>query len=557
MKNALVLLLGLLIGAQCLGAADVANRPVDQTERMATLGKVWGLLKYFHPDVAGGGIDWDGVLLEMIPRIEEAKDVAAFNRELERLIAQAGGVATMEADGEAPPYPNGELFDWVEQAPILTSRVRQALLTIIANYRPIDNYYVGYKKSSGVVSLENETKFPEPGCPDEGTRLLALFRYWNVINYFFPYKEMIDEDWDDVLTEFVPPFMAASTCEEYALAMKRLTVRIDDTHGGLINQCFTTYQGDWFAPAEAAYIEDKTIVTKVWAGSLKPAGGLRVGDVILRCRGMEIDAFRDSIRDLVPASNEASRQWITDKWTLRNRKQTLPFTIERDGKVLEVAIQGISFKEFSALIMADRRNGEKWDVYKGDIAYVNLEHLLPQDIPTVMPPLMDCGAMVFDLRGYPNGTMHWLVRFLSPHPKRFATLQRPLKNYPGAFYMDEYIQTGMHNPHYFRGNVIMLVNEETISQSEFSCLVFKIAPDVTIIGSQTAGADGDVTRLPLPGGMTATFSGLGVYYPNGEPTQQIGIEPDIYCRPTVEGIRRGRDELLERAVEFVDNRDTD
>ena len=47
------------------------------------------------------------------------------------------------------------------------------------------------------------------------------------------------------------------------------------------------------------------------------------------------------------------------------------------------------------------------------------------------------------------------------------------------------------------------------------------------------------------------ISGIGVYYPDGEETQRIGIVPDIEVKPTVEGIRTGRDELLERAIEEI------
>ena len=196
---------------------------------------------------------------------------------------------------------------------------------------------------------------------------------------------------------------------------------------------------------------------------------------------------------------------------------------------------------------------EKWKILPGNIGYVNLSLLLREDVDAVMPQLMGARAIVFDLRGYPNGTMHMVVDYLAPRPKRFVKLEYPLQYVPGSFFMDKYEYTGTDNPDYFRGKVIILVNEKTISQSEFTCMVFQIAPDVTIIGSQTAGADGDTVTVNLPGAIFTYFSGLGVYYPNGHPTQQIGIVPDIYCRPTIEGIRQGRDEVLEKAIEFVEN----
>ena len=34
-------------------------------------------------------------------------------------------------------------------------------------------------------------------------------------------------------------------------------------------------------------------------------------------------------------------------------------------------------------------------------------------------------------------------------------------------------------------------------------------------------------------------------------TQRIGLTPDIEVYPTVEGIKEGRDELMEAAVEYI------
>jgi C-terminal processing protease CtpA/Prc len=44
-----------------------------------------------------------------------------------------------------------------------------------------------------------------------------------------------------------------------------------------------------------------------------------------------------------------------------------------------------------------------------------------------------------------------------------------------------------------------------------------------------------------------------VFYPDKSPTQQIGIVPDIPVTPTIEGVRAGRDEVLERAVKEILN----
>jgi C-terminal processing protease CtpA/Prc len=82
-------------------------------------------------------------------------------------------------------------------------------------------------------------------------------------------------------------------------------------------------------------------------------------------------------------------------------------------------------------------------------------------------------------------------------------------------------------------------------------MAFRVAPGAIVVGSTTSGADGNVSPFPLPGDLHTGISGIGVFYPDKAPTQQIGIVPDVKFTPTIAGIRAGRDEVLEEAVRQV------
>jgi C-terminal processing protease CtpA/Prc len=98
--------------------------------------------------------------------------------------------------------------------------------------------------------------------------------------------------------------------------------------------------------------------------------------------------------------------------------------------------------------------------------------------------------------------------------------------------------------------VAVLVDEVSQSQAEYTAMAFRAAGAI-VVGSTTAGADGNVSEIPLPGGLRSMISGIGVFYPDRSPTQRIGIVPDIEMRPTLAGIREGRDEVLEAAIEAL------
>ena len=82
-------------------------------------------------------------------------------------------------------------------------------------------------------------------------------------------------------------------------------------------------------------------------------------------------------------------------------------------------------------------------------------------------------------------------------------------------------------------------------------MAFRIAPNATVIGSTTAGADGNVSGFYLPGGLYTMFSGISILYPDGTATQRIGIVPDIEVKRTQKGIKENRDELVEKAIELI------
>jgi hypothetical protein len=49
-------------------------------------------------------------------------------------------------------------------------------------------------------------------------------------------------------------------------------------------------------------------------------------------------------------------------------------------------------------------------------------------------------------------------------------------------------------------------------------MALRTAPTAIAIGSQTAGTDGDVSQIALPGGIRTLFSGKGVYIPDRKET---------------------------------------
>jgi C-terminal processing protease CtpA/Prc len=97
----------------------------------------------------------------------------------------------------------------------------------------------------------------------------------------------------------------------------------------------------------------------------------------------------------------------------------------------------------------------------------------------------------------------------------------------------------------------VLIDHNAISQSEATALWLEAAAPVRFFGTVSAGTNGDITSAVLPGGLVLSFTGHDVRHADGRQLQGVGILPDVEVAPTVAGILAGRDEVLERAVDWL------
>ncbi|RYF77812.1 MAG: hypothetical protein EOO39_03050 [Cytophagaceae bacterium] len=542
----------------CLTAATSLAQPITETQKLTSLCKVWGFLKYYHPSVASGRQDWDQRLVQLLPVVHQVQDKQQLNAIYVQLLDSLGTVRrcrTCQQEASPPTLGRQNLdMSFLSDSLLFTEDVRSRLTYLKNNRHLGDNYYVEQNKWIKNTSFEHEKNYADMVLPDEPYRLLALFRYWNIIQYFFPYKYAIDGNWAAVLSGMIPVFQRANTPETYQKALYQLVASIKDSHGFLTStdktRCLRCDLGTLWLPFEFTLINDKAVVTQVFNDSLINSLALTVGTVINAIDGQPIRAHIDRLRPYVSASNEAALQRDVKKFIGIGANREAKLTIERSGKDTTIVVSRYPYKGLGKRVsrsLNSRNPISKW--LSDSIGYVNMGHLTQRQTDSVMKPLMTARTIIFDLRNYPQGTLLLVGWYLTDKRSTFAQFTRPNLSFPGVFEQmgSSTLPPAKGKP--YAGNVIVLVNEDTQSQAEFTAMAFRTLDRVTLIGSTTAGADGNISWVPLPGGFRTAFSGIGVFYPDGRETQRIGIVPDVLVQPTIDGIRAGRDEVLERAVE--------
>lgn len=420
-------------------------------------------------------------------------------------------------------------------------------LKFVENNRNIgENYFFGLNGRK--VYFRNENSYGSKFTSKQ-TALLELFRYWNYVEYFFAYKYKTDQNWNDVLREMIPKFLAVDNDENYHLSLAELVTKTDDSHAFLFSKLTSLNQyGRKNVPVQYSYAEGKLVVTKIFPTIFNEENPLKTGDVIYDVEGLTIPQKINLFGKYLPASNSWGKINKSKYLFLYTNKDSLGLKIERDGINLAIKVKTYLQKE---IIRENPPVPEKWKFLDDEkkMGYVNMGLIKRSDLNDMFKNLKNTESIIFDSRNYPNMTILPLSRLLLPENKIYYEFIFPETNYLSKFYRRKN-NIGRNNPDYYKGNVVILVNEVTQSQAETTVMMLKQHPKAKVIGGYTSGANGDVISFNIAG-LKTCFTGLGAYYPNGRETQRIGIIPDIIVRPTVKGIQQGKDEIMERALEYL------
>ena len=178
----------------------------------------------------------------------------------------------------------------------------------------------------------NEKSYPS-SFPNTSCRLLALFRYWNIVQYFFPYKYLTEKNWDEVLKIYIPSFILSKTELDYQLSVLQLTSEINDTHAAHLQGAMKvdSLRGGMQAPFRVQFIENKLVVTYYYDSELKGKAGLEVGDFITHVNGKKIEYIVDSIKSYYPASNEEVRKMNLANDLVRSNSNTIHIDYNSSG----------------------------------------------------------------------------------------------------------------------------------------------------------------------------------------------------------------------------------
>lgn len=408
-----------------------------QVENLATLGKIWGYLKYHHPAVTGGMYQWDYELLNVMPKVIAAKNRVVANVVLMRWVDSLAKTSPCDpcASPRTEDLHQHPRLDWLRNERALGSSLSRALLAIHQR-RPVgQQFFVSIGPDVANPIFNHELAYPTLRPADAGFQLLALFRYWNIIEYWYPNRDIMGEDWNAVLHEFVPRLGLAKTREEYERELMALITRINDTHASLQNAPYARPPaGSCIVPAGVRFVQDRPIITGFADGAMLE--GLQRGDILISIGGTPVSKLVEQWRPYYSASNDVVRLHEMSRGLLRGACGKVTLGMRRGGRDFDVSVERVvssGLKLSSAL--AHDRPGDAFQLLSDKVAYLKLSSIKAADVPGYIRRADGTQGLIVDIRNYPSDFVVFaLGSLLVDRPTAFATFTHMDLSNPGTSY---------------------------------------------------------------------------------------------------------------------------
>lgn len=513
-----------------------------QIHAIVQASRIWGFAKYHHPAFASRSINADAEYFCLLNEVLQAPD-SMKNDICLKWISGLGPYAIRDKEDDENIETFND-FNWISDSLHLGKALSDSLMRL-RNADPENNRYV---KQTPVNVSYIETQYSDIPKDDVAYRLLGVAKFWNAVDSYSPNRNLTDRPWDDVLAEYMA--LAFDRSISFSALYSRMVSELCDTH---VNSWYVPIFGGRFVPLMCQFAEDRLFVTDTC--SLVP-NNFEIGDEIILIDSVSPIKRLDELAPYIPHSNRSSLLRDGSYATLLTAKNEACVEYVRGGKTYTTMISSVDGSKFVNRRFSSQNTSTKPEFKEvaGGIGYINISNLTCKDEQDLENFLASCDKLIIDLRAYPAeyDVLHKLLpTFFFSQAREAAEVLLPQAHRPGGFIRTTVSTRKTSDPDkLYKGKVVLLVNAHSQSMSEYFTMFLQTIPGSVTVGSQTAGADGDVTRIQLPY-ASFNITGAGICYPDGTNAQRNGVKIDKVVEPSAEGMIRGVDEQLQVAIDYL------
>ncbi|WP_454880336.1 S41 family peptidase [Sphingobacterium detergens] len=541
------------------------SKSQEMVSNLVELAQTWGAVKYNSPSISYNDIDWDEILFERLYNI--FADIETPKQGIDILLSYVSSKPDMISVGLKSDSLILENLDnlWIQKSSLLSAIQKKRLQIIVDNPPAFKNKYIDRSDNLVYTKLQEKT-LHKNALPNVYERLVNLFRYCNIIKYLYPYKYTLSGQFDNgaILEELIPKFVNATTTMEYNKHLLAMNAAIKDGHSAIPTSSIEFVHSVYgnFAiglPMHIKKFKQDFIVTNIDSGFSRTTG-IEIGNNIHKINGVAINDLYKKIVSYIGSPRSDVHEYFVNREKLMSLVPIsdsidISYSANKIDKTIKIKGDINLSRLFSKLKDNNttlQKSIEHHGIYRieDSITYINPAHI---DTSTTINALINhSNKIILDLRNYPNGKLD--IQSFIPSDLLFAKTQK-LSPYPQRLIESDITTTGGANYRHSR-KIVALISEASRSNPEFLAMALRAAQrvdDITIVGRNSMGADGNVVTIPLIGSPTFRlwYTGIRILYPDHGETQGIGIKPDVYVPLTEEEVTMGVDNILNNAIDII------
>lgn len=570
--------------------SDIPDDSRQLVENLYAFTKLYGYIRYFHPSDESAKLYWPTFAVYGVQQVSAAKDTDQLKQVLEELFLPIAPTMKIYYSYEQPSeitYPediiqNAKVIAWehvgvgiTPDYPFYSSKrlestspenieifgqvlsMGETINKLIHPELKISLPLLLYTTDQGTIGTTEQSHQAYSNLKntldkdylsimnaDKKMKWYAdLVIAWNIFQHFYPYFDVVNVNWEQELITHLLRTVKDEEREDFHFTLKSLIAALEDGHGAVIDN----YQSKpWVIPIRLDWIENEIVVT-----NSEIMDRIKSGDILMKINGVDSKEVLLENEKYISGSPQWKRHKALQEILTASYDEEITLTLQRGDQLLDIKVdQGLH----QTRLIDDFDRPFLISEIEDQIYYVNLNMAEMHDFGKYIEQIANAKGVIFDLRGYPNSN-HNVIRYMINEPVQSARWNLPLLIYPDQETLIGYNTDGRwllepKEPK-IKGKIVFLTHSGSISYAESVMGIIEHYKLAEIIGQPTAGANGNINPFDLPSGFRIHWTGMKVLKHDGSQHHLIGIQPTIPIERTIEAIREGRDEYMEKALEVI------
>lgn len=489
----------------------------DRATRLAAIILAWNVWQHFYPYFDVVAVDWLEALKTALQSAATDKNTIEFDRTLRLLVAKLedGHGFVHALNRKSNRFIPAFIWDWVEDSLVITHVLPDSEIDL----EPGD-VVLTIDGTPAAEVISDREQFISSATP-QWKRYLALAR-------ILEGEEATSIELE--VTSIVDKL-------KRVVAYRHILYAVES---GFSLPLFWQWQ------SERLVITDTTTA----AEKIKP------NEIVISINGRSV---KDAIAETIQSLSQRFSDWFpfqAEPDQITDALDEIKNGLKDSTVILEIqSNSGIRTVELFRTLQSWNQKEpllDKIEQLQPGIVYLDFERIDDLEFQQALPLLETAKGIIIDLRGYPRVSSD-IIGHLIDEPVTCARWHVPQAKYPDRDRLDFDFSNWSIEPRQprLKAKVAVMINGSAISYAETCLGIIEHYQLAEIVGQPTAGTNGNVNEVMLPGNYKIWWTGMKVLKHDGSRHHGIGILPTVPVERTIQGVTEVRDEFLERAIKIV------